>query len=181
MKVLKLSRRTLIIVVVGILIIALAAVGLVYTQKVDEQTQLNRQLALKQSTLRGIQLEQLSTQQAELEKQVGQVTAELEVAKAPFSELAGGTPTISTFLEVAEANGLEVTEIRSPGPAEGGLGEVPSWVVPLTANVQGNTPDLVSFLLELDSSLVTGVIKSVTTVDNASAEIELVVYTYRGD
>ncbi len=176
----KLSRKTLFIIAAGVLIIALAGVGLVYSEKVDEQTQLNKQLALKQSELRAVQLEQLSTEQTELEEQVSQVTAELEAAKAPFSELAGSSTTISTFLEVAEANGLEVTEIKSPGPAEGELGELPYWVVPLTAKVKGDTPSLVSFLLELDSSLVTGVIKSVTTGDNTSAEIELVVYTYRG-
>ena len=177
----KLSRKTLLIITAGVLIIALAGVGVVYSQQVDEQTQLNEQLASAQSRLSGIQLEQLSAQQTELEKQVSQATAQLETAKAPFSELEGSTTVISTFLKVAEANGLEVTEIKSPGPAEDKLEELACWVVPLTAKVKGDTPNLVSFLLELNSSLMTGVIKSVTTGENATAEIELVVYTYRGD
>ena len=177
----KLSRKTLLIITAGVLIIALAGVGVVYSQQVDEQTQLNEQLASAQSRLRGIQLEQLSAKQTELEKQVSQATAQLEAVKAPFSELEGSTTAISTFLKVAEANGLEVTEIKSPGPAEDKLEELACWVVPLTAKVKGDTPNLVSFLLELNSSLMTGVIKSVTTGENATAEIELVVYTYRGD
>jgi len=181
---LKLSRKTLLIITAGVLIIALAVVGTSYSQKVDEKSQLNKQLTSKQSELIGLQLEQLSTQQTELEKQVTQATAQLEEAKAPFSELVGSTTAISTFLTVAEANGLEVTEIKSPGPAEDEddeLGELAFWVMPLTAKFKGETPNLVSFLLELDSSLVTGVIKSVTTVDNTSAEIELEVYTYRSN
>jgi len=165
----------------GVLIIAAAGLFMVYSGQLDEQTQLNEQLASAQSRLSGIQLEQLSAKQTELEEQLTQATSQFETAEALFSELEGSTTVISTFLEVAEANGLEVIEIKSPGPAEDKLGELDCWVVPLTAKVNGDTPNLVSFLLELNSSLVTGVIKSVTTGENDSAEIELVVYTYRGD
>ena len=178
---LKLSRKTLLIITAGVLIIALAGVGVVYSEQVDEQSQLNEQLASAQSRLRGIQLEQLSAKQTELEKQLSEATPQFEAAKAPFSELVGSTTAISTLLKVAEANGLEVTEIKSPVPAEDELEELAFWVVPLTVKVKGNTPNLVRFLLELNSSLVTGVIKSVTIGENDSAEIELVVYTYRGD
>ncbi len=82
---------------------------------------------------------------------------------------------------MAKANGVEVTEIKSPGPAEDTLEGLPYWVTPLTAKVKGDLPKLVSFLLELNSYLETGVIKSVTTGEDASAEIQLVIYTYRGD
>lgn len=177
----KLSRKTLLIIAAGVLLITLAGVDVLYLQQVAEQTRLNEQLVSAQSKLRGLQLEQLSAKQTELEKQLTQAMSRLETAKAPFSELTGSTTTISTFLKVAEANGLEVTEIRSPGPAEDTLGELDYWVVPLTATVKGNTPNLVSFLFELNSSLVTGVIKSVTTGENTTVEIELVVYTHRGD
>ncbi|MBA7630834.1 hypothetical protein ES703_38359 [subsurface metagenome] len=177
----KLSRTTLLVAIIGIFVIAAAGLFMVHSGQLDEQTQLNKQLAVKQTELRGVQLEQLSAKQTELEKQLSQATSQFEAVKAPFSELAGSTTAISTFLKVAKANGLEVTEITSPDPAEDKLGELTCWVVPLSAEVKGDMPNLVSFLLELNSSLVNGVITSVTTGENDSAKIELVVYTYRGD
>jgi TolA-binding protein len=165
----------------GVLIIGLAAVVMKYTGQVDELAQVNEQLAQVRSKLNKIQLEQLTAKQTELEEQLTQATSQSEAARVPFSELIGSTTAISTFLKVAEDNGLEVTEITSPGSAEDTSGELDYRVVPLTAKVQGDTPNLVSFLLELDSSLVTGVIESVTAGENSTAEIRLVVYTHRGD
>ncbi len=177
----KLNKKTLLIIAAGVLIIALAGVYMQYKGQSDELTQLKEQLAQAELNLSKVQLEQLSVKQTELEEQLTQATSQFEAAKVPFSELIGSTTVISTFLRVAEDNGLEVTEITSPGSAEDTSGELDYRVVPLTAKVQGDTPNLVSFLLELDSSLVTGVIKSVTAGENSTAEIELVVYTYRGD
>jgi len=178
---LKLSRKTLLIITAGVLIIAATGSFMVYSGQLDEQTQLNEQLVSAQSRFSGIQQAQLSAKQTELEKQLSEAISQFETAKAPFSELAGSTTAINIFLEVAKANGLEVTEIKSPGPAEDTLEELACWVMPLKAKVKGDTPNLVSFLIELNSSLATGVIKSVTTGDNASAEIQLVIYTYRGE
>lgn len=177
----KLSKTTLLIITAGVLIIALAGVGVRYSQKAHEQNQMKEQLTSAQSRLNGIQLEQLSAKQTELEKQLSLAIAQFEAVKAPFSTLAGSTTTISTFLDVAYTNGLKVTEIKSPGPAEGELEELAFWVVPLTAKVKGDTSDLINFLLELNSSLVTGVIQSVTIQGDDAAEIKVVVYTYRGD
>ncbi len=178
---LKLNKKTGLVIGSGILVIALAALFMVYSGKADEQKQLNEQFASVQSRLSGIQLAPLSAQQAELEKQLSQAMLQFEADKALFSELAGSTTVISTFLKVAKANGVEVTEITSPGPAEDTLEELACWVTPLTAKVKGELPNLVSFFLELNDSLTTGYIKSVTTGENASAEIQLRVYTYRGD
>ena len=177
----KLSKKTGLVIGIGIFVIALAYLFMTYSGRTDEQKQLNEQLASAQSRLSGIRLEQLSSQQAELEKQLSQATSQFEAAKSVFSELAGNTTAISIFFKVAKANGVEVTEVKSPGPAEDTLEGLACWVTPLTAKVKGELPSLVSFFLELNDYLETGVIKSLTTGENASAEIQLVIYTYRGD
>lgn len=177
----KLSKKTGLVVVAGVLIIALAGLFMTYSGRADEQRELNERLTKAQLSLSGIRLEQLSAQQAELEKQLSQATLQFEAAKSPFAELAGSTTAINTFLKVAKANGVAVTEIKSPGPAEATLEGLAYWVTPLTAKVKGDLPKLVRFLIELNGSLTTGVINSVTTGENASAEIQLVIYSYRGD
>ncbi len=185
---LKLTRTSLLLIVAGVCFVASVALSFVCSQQVQQQSQLKEKLTSAQSNLKGVRLEQLTTQQAELEKQLSQATSQFEAARAIFSELAGNTTAISIFFKVAKDNGMEVTEIKSPGPAEDTLGGATCSVILLNAKVEGNLPNLVSFITNLKSSLVNGVIKSVTITmaeatngDNASANIQMVIYTYGGE
>ena len=176
----KVSRTTWLIITAGILIIALAGLGMVRYQQVKELKQLNEQLTSSQTRLSGIELGKLPAQQADLETQLGEAKLQSEAAKTTFSKLAGSTMAVSTFLNVAKAKGVEVTEIKSPGPVADPLEGVTCWVTPLDATVKGDLPKVVDFLLELNDQFKTGVIKSVTTGDNVS-EIQMVIYSYRGE
>jgi len=59
-------------------------------------------------------------------------------------------------------------------------------VLSLTANIEGNVPNLVSFSTELNNYFTNGVVRSITITipeitsgEKASASIQLVVYTYQ--
>lgn len=188
----KLSKKTGLVIAIGILVIALIGLGMVISQQADEQNQLNAQLDLIQSRLMGIKLEQLSSRQAELETQLSQATSQFEAVKAIFSQPIGSVAAATALFDVAEAHGLEVTEMTSSTPAIEILEEVTFSVISLTAKVEGDVPSLVGFVTELNSFFTTGVIKSTTITipetDNetnnekkASVDIHLVIYTYQGD
>ena len=180
----KLSKKTLLIITAGVLLIALAGVAVVYSQQVDEQTLLKEQLASAQSKLEQerMRVEGLSSRQTQLEKQLIQATSQFEAAKADLAQQPVSSIAAATVLfDIAQANGVEVTEMTSSAPAIESLEEVTFSVIALTAKVKGDTSDLINFLLELNSSLVTGVIQSVTIQGDDAAEIKVVVYTYRGD
>ncbi len=183
----KLTRTTLLLIVAGVCFIASVALSLVCSQQVQQQSQLKAKLVLDQSNLKGIRLEQLSSQQAELEKQLSQATSQFGAVNATLSRSIGSTNASNTFFDVAKANGLEVTEITSPGSANDTLGKVTCSSILLKAKVDGNIANLVSFVTKLTSSFVTDV-KSVTITtsgtpigENATADIQLVIYSYRGD
>jgi len=193
----KLSKKSLLVITAGILVIASIGLGMVHSQQVQQQNQLNEELTLAQMKLNGFQLAQLSDQQGELEEQLSQATSQFEAVKAMLSQPVGNIAASSILFDFAEAHELEVTEITSSGPVTENLEEVTCSVISLTAKVEGDVHNLVSFVAKLNSHFTTGVVKSVEinipeTTDEgegeeeeqekekASADIQLVVYTHQG-
>ena len=184
----KISRKTWLIVAIGILVIALASLGMLRSQQVSEQNQLNEQLILAQSRLSGVNLEELSSQQAEQEEQLSQATSQFEVLKTVLSQPAGSMTVTDILFDIARVHGVEVTEMTSSGLTDGSLEGVPCLVIPVAVRVEGDVPNLVSFVVELNSFLTTGVVESVTITipergsgEKISADIQLVAYTHQGD
>ncbi len=201
----KLNKRTLLIIGIAVLVVAAYYLHTVYSQKGQEQTQLNEKLTLAQSRLIGIQTEPLSSQQAELESQLSQATSQVEAVKAMLSQPTGSAAVSSIVFEVAKAYGLQVTGMTSPGLVSDELEGLSCSAVSLTVKVEGDVSSLVSFITELNSHLTTGVVESIvitipgtsssgnvsaatssgnvsaaTSSGNTSAEIQMVVYTYEG-
>jgi len=185
---LKLSKTSWLLLTIGIFIITFAGLVAVHYQQVREENRLNEELTLAEVKLNGFQLEQLSYQKGKLEKQLSQAISQFETAKAMFSQSTGSIATTGILFDIAEAHGVEVTELGSSGPVSGELEGVPCSVLSLTARVEGDVSGLIGFITELNGDLTTGVVKSVeisipetTSEENPSANIQLVVYTYQGD
>jgi len=184
---LKLSKKIWLVIAIGIFIIAAIGLGMVRSQQVDEQNQLNEELALVQSRLTRVQLQKLPSQQVELEEQLSQATSQFEAVKAILSQPVGSVAASSILFDIAEAHGVEVTEMTSSGLASKVLEGVTCSVIPLTARIEGDVSNLVSFVTELNNHFTTGVVKSITITipettsgEKASANIQLVVYIYQG-
>lgn len=188
LEVLKLSKKTWIVTVIGIFVVILISLGIVRYQQVHEQNQLNEQLALTRSRLRDIQPEQLSSRQTELERQLSQAKSQFEAVKAILSQPAGNITTSSILFDIAKAHDVEVAKMTSSSPATESLEGVDCSVISITAKVEGDVPNIVSFIAMLNSHFVTGVVRSITITipetnseEKASADIQLAVYTYQGD
>lgn len=182
----KLSKKIWLVIAIGIFIIAAIGLGMVRFQQINEQNQLNEKLVLAKSSLEGVQLEKLPSQQVELEEQLSQATSQFEAVKAILSQPVGSVAASSILFDIAKAHGVEVTEMTSSGPVTESLEGVTCSVISLTAKVEGDVPNLVSFVAKLNSHFTTGVVKSITITipettseEKALADIEMVVYTYR--
>lgn len=184
----KISKTSWLLIAIGVFIIAMVGLGAVRYQQVNQQNQLSEELALAEMKLNGFQLEQLSDRQGELEEQLSQTISQLEAAKAMLSQPNGSIVTSGILFDIAEAYGVEVTEISSSGPTNGELEGIACSVLPLTARVEGDVPALINFITRLNSDLTTGVVKSAeisipetTDEEESSANIQLVIYNYQGD
>ncbi len=204
----KISKKTWLVIVIGIFVVVGIGLNMVRSQQVQQQDELNAEFALTQLNLSRLQLEQLSSRQAELESQLSQATSQSEAVKAMFSQPIGSVAATTILFDIAKAHGVEVTEMTSSGLASDSLEGVTYSVISLAAKVEGDVPNLVSFVTKLNSYFTTGVVKSITitipettsgdnvtaleitsgdnvtalettTGERASADIQLVVYTYQ--
>jgi len=189
---LKLSRTSWLLIITGAFVIISATLGVVTFQRLSEKDELNEKLALAvsdlQSNLQVEQLEDLSLQQEELEGQLDQATSQFEAVKAMLSQPVGNVAASTILFDLAQAHGLEVAEVTLPGPTIENLEGVVCSVTSLSATVEGDIIDLVQFVIELNTYLTTGAINSVAITipetaseEEASADIQLLVYTYQGD
>ena len=183
---LKLTKTSWLIIIIGVFIIFLAGLGVIRSQQVNEQNELNEKLAVVQARLTGIQLERLSHRQEELEQQLSETTSQSKTGRAILSQPIGSISISDIVFDIAEANNVEITEISSSGMARKELEGVSCLTLPLTTKVEGEVTDLVSFITQLNEDLATGAVQSLTisipetTDKKASASIQLVVYAYQG-
>ena len=183
----KLSKTGWLLIITGVVIIIIAGLGVVRSQQIRQQNQLNEELALAQSRLNGIQVETLTQRQAELEGQFSQTLAKAETAKATLSQPLSSITLSDTLFTVAEDNYVEVLEISSSGPGGEEVSGVICSVLPLSLTVSGNLTDLVGFITGLNDNLATGVVRSVrisipetTGESEPTANINMAIYIYKG-
>ena len=183
----KLSKTSWLLLISGVFILVFASLGAIYYQQFHQQNRLNEELTLAQLRLNGFKLEQLAHQQ-ELEKRLTQTISQCETAKAILSQSNRSIATSETLFYTATAYGVAVTEISSSGLASENLEGITCSILPLTARVEGDVSDLVSFIIKLNYKLTTGTVKSVeisipetTSEEKTTANIQMVIYTYQGD
>jgi len=183
----RLTKTSWLVIIIGVFIIMFAGLGAVRYQQVRQQNQLTEELASAQSKLKGIQLEQLSNRQEELEQQLSQTISQSEATKSALSQPIQSITISDTLFDIAEANSVNVMEVSTSGLASEELAGITYSVLPLTARVEGELTNLASFITQLNGEFETGVIKSVeinvpeATSRNTIANIQMVIYAYQGD
>jgi len=182
----KLSKKSWLLISVGVFTILFAGLWTVHSQKANEQKQLEDKLNTAELKLGEFQTEQLFQRQNELEEQLKQTLSQSEDAREILSQPIGSLAINSVMFNIAETCNVEVIEIGSPGLASEDLDGLACNVLPFAATVEGDVTDLVSFITELNNDLENGIINSVeisvpeTTGEKASANFQMVVYAYQG-
>lgn len=182
----KLSKTGWFIIAIGLFLIALAGLGAVRSQQVHQQNQLNEKLSTAKLKLNGFQFEPLAQQKDELKWRLDQTLAQSEAARTMLSQPIGSIAINDILFRLAEDYRVTVAQVTSSGLAEEKLAGINCSVLPLTTIVTGNLTDIVGFITTLSGDLTADVIRSVEislpdmTSDNASASIELAVYSYQG-
>ena len=185
----KLSKRSWLLLAVGVSIIAFASLGAVRSQQASEQDQLYEELSLAELKLSRIQLKQLSSRQKELEKQLSQTISQSETTNVVLPQPTGSIVASDTLFDTAAACGVKVIAISSSGLATDEVEGTICYVLTLAVRVEGDVSNLISCITKLNDDLTNGVVKSVqisipeaTGEEKPSANIQLVIYTYyQGD
>jgi hypothetical protein len=183
---LKISKKVLIYLGIGIYVIALATSGYMLFGKFDEQSKVDEELTLAMDNLERTDIDRLSAQISELEDQHNQITSQTDALTNMMSEKKTNVDASTITFDVAEKNYVEVLDLSSLSAFSEDLLNVPCNVVPLEAIIEGSVEDIVNFVTQLNTALTTGVIKSVKlnipeggTGVKPTATISLLIYNYQ--
>jgi len=182
MKLIKtISKTSWIILAIGIFIITSTSLGAVYIQQVDQKNQLNEELTVAEVRLNGFQLEVLETR-------LGKTLSQLETARATLSQPVENIAITSTLFDVAQDYSVEITGIKSTDLISTHLEGIPCLGQSITMEVGGSVHALVGFITNLSNYLRTAAVQSIaisvpemTSGQEPSANIRLVVYIYQGE
>ena len=157
----KLSKRTLFFVIpIGaFLIIALVLIS-TRPKKDMEWVALNDQFKLTQSRIQSVKLEQLYPQKSELEQQLKQTQSRLDAAKTILSQPIKKTEITDTLFTTAKTHSIDMTKMNVSELKDDKLGKVPASAVTISITVEGEIPNIVSFITKLNTLFPTGAIET---------------------
>ena len=182
----KISKKALKYIGIGVYVIALAASGYMLFGKLGEQSKVGDELALAEANLARTDIGRLDAQISELEDQLAQINSQTDTLMDSMSQEIWNVRASTIVFEVAGKNYVEVLDLNSLSKFSEVLENLPCTVVPLEAIIEGNVDDIVNFVTQLNTALTTGVIKSVNlNIPEAgagvkpTATISLLIYNYQ--
>ena len=203
----KLSKKKWLFLGISLFVILGAGMGMVWTQRVQEQRQLKQELSLAQLRLsKSADVQQLSSQHDALQNRLTQIPLQITKSKASLSQSLETIETDETLFGIAETSGVEITQITSSPPTDIKLQSIPCSALRQSLQIEGEEGKILDFIRLWTEKFPTGVVVSVQittqsegagptpTPDPAmptptpapssppmSASIELLMYSYSGN
>lgn len=181
----KLSKKSWVFISIGLFLIGLVGLWTVYSQQSGVEKQLKEELALVNSKLNSIQLEQLANKPGELEQQLDKTLAQSETARETLSQPMNSIIISDILFSAAEANSVNITAISFSAANRVTLEGVPCLSLPVTASIKGGLNQLVDFVTELNSDYPIAEVNSFNVQipysagnTTLSASIQMVIYAY---
>ena len=157
----KLGKTSWIVLTVGIILVAFGSLGIARAQQVDERQRLDDELAVAEVRLSKLQLNQLRSQQSELEKQSEQISLQLTAAKDNFRQPIESIEVTDTLFEIAGASGVEIIDYGSSDLGTGTIEGINCSIIRLNMVARGTVFNLINFVIKLNNDFPTGVVGSV--------------------
>jgi len=181
---LKVNRKIWVFLVIGISVCALAGLGVVRLQQIQQKNQLNDELIILEQDINEYQLEQLSDQQ----QRHDDTSSQSEVEELTLTQPPGSIATSDILFSTAAACGVQVIENSSSGTDNGDLEGATCYVLDISTTVGGNLTNLINFITKLNRELTNGIVDSIdinipeaTDGGIPTANLQMTVYTYQGD
>ncbi|MDD5189496.1 MAG: hypothetical protein PHE50_00455 [Dehalococcoidales bacterium] len=183
---LKLGKKTL--AVMGLGIVAIAAVGVLgyRNQQIAEQKTLEEELTVVQNRLAALGLDELHVQYASITSQIDQAKTQIHELKAQVGVPINSIETSDKLFAIAQKSGVKITNIVTIVSSPSELLKVPVDGMPVTLELQGELVKLVDYLSVLKTDFLTGYVDDVSFVISAdepatlsTATINMMIYTYR--
>jgi len=176
----RLSKKALAIIVIGVFAIVLGYLFMTYSQLVTEQRELEGRLTVAEDRLPG-----LTTEKESLESQRVSATSALASARASFPRAVESIEYGEHIFEIVKKCNLTLTSLSFPRPSDRKEGAVTYSVVSLALPVSGKVADIFEFIqvIRTDERFASTEVKQISMSiegGTASATISVDIYGYRG-
>jgi hypothetical protein len=163
----KLSNAKWVLILIGVVIVAFVALGTVYSQESDKQSQLDQDLAQAQLIL-SKSSSNFQAEKQELNDKMSQAKAEIDVLKPVLSPSIESIEAVDSLFKIAQNCNMVILNVAATVPAKDKLNGANYATVQLTVKVQGQQTNILGFLTEWTKTNPTGVIQSVETALSVS-------------
>jgi hypothetical protein len=196
----KLSSKSVFLLVTGIVVIMITSLGMVYTRSGEQQSELYEQLDLIQPVLSKSSSREVCSQLTEMEERQEKAEQQLTATKVQLYLPLEAIDIAGELLDIARTANVEILLISSPGITEKRLGGMAFSVLPVRLDIVGDIADLIAFIAGFCDKYPTGLVKSVQVdislpeedkeeTDTGepvepplpSAKLEVQICTYEGD
>ncbi len=169
---LKMTRWPVVITSV-VLAAILGSLGMVQAQQATEKSLLDSERASVEQSLDEYRPKQGSSSQEEMEERLSEATAALDEVKAQLSESTDSIEADDTLFDIAALSGVQITQIDIAPLSSEDLVDLPCTILSLTVIVEGEIPQLLDFVMTLNTDVTNGVVNSARiSVPTESAETE---------
>jgi hypothetical protein len=153
----KLTKTSWIILIVGLLVIAAGTLGWMYSQRLDQQRQVEEQLSAAQKKLALIKLDDLNDQKDQFTKQIKELNALLAEKKNRLKAPVDGIKTTDEILAKAKSYRIDILEMSSPGLSGEQLAGTELETLAISIRFIGNINDIVNFAINLNELYPTSI------------------------
>ena len=177
----KLSRKATLIVVIVIFAVALGVLFYIYSSQNKERAELNERLSWAQTLLPNL-VDNRETKEDELT----QAESLLAAGQAQFPESVESIEYDDDLFEIADDCNVSLTQITASKPASKTVGAVTYSTSSFSVVVHGGIDNIMDFIYAIrtgdDFQLPWSaeVTKVKTNVSDGSAEINVIIYGYKG-
>ena len=157
----------------GILVIALAGLGMAYSRQSSDQDQLNQELAQAQLILDKAASDELLTQKDELEKRLTEGQSQIQILKTNLSPELQSIESNDDLFITAEKCDVEVMRIRSTAPKSKKLNGLDYAALEFRVRLEGDVADIIRFIHMWTEEHPTGLVQTVRITIPEFAEEEV--------
>ena len=177
------------VVITGVVLAAiLGSLGVVQAQQATEKSRLDSELASVEESLDEYRPKQGSYSQEEMEERLSEATAALDEVKAQLSESTDSIEADDILFDIAALCGVQINQIDIAPVSSEDLADVPYTILSLTVIVEGGLPQLLDFVMTLNTDVTNGVVNSArisvpieTEEETPEADVKMVIYYYEDE
>jgi hypothetical protein len=146
----KFTKTGLIIVIVGILVIAAACLGWIYSQKLEKQKQLETQLFEANKKLALITFDDVNLQKDQINQKIEKLNAQMASIKTRLITPEDSIDASNAILQEAKSHNIDILNIASPGASNTTMLGVTLNQLSIDIALVGNVQDIADFAVSLN-------------------------------